>query len=98
MKQHGRKIPRWGKSEGALQATEANPPASKGEGLLPAVGQIPGGNKAAFLPTFLKTEMDVAAHAHVLFFTEDCCNSMKCNNIGKKLVFMSFPPPSFLLG
>lgn len=74
------------------------PPASKGEGLLPAEGQIPEGNKAVFLRTFLKTEMDVATHGHVLFFTEDCYNSMKCNNIGKKLVFMSFPPSSFLLG
>ena len=88
-----------GKIRRSSAGDRGNPSASKGEGLLPAAGQIPGGNKAAFLPTFLKTEMDVAAHGHVLFFfTEDCCNSMKCNNIGKKLVFMSFLPPSLLLG
>lgn len=87
-----------GKIRRSSAGDQGKPPTSKGEGLLPPVGQIPGGNKAAFLPTFLKTEMDVATHTHVLFFTEDCCNSMKCNNIGKKLVFMSFPPSSFLLG
>lgn len=42
--------------------------------------------------------MDVATHGRVLFFTEDGYNSMKRNNIGKNLVFMSFPPSSFLLG
>lgn len=91
-----------GKIRRSSAGDRGEPPGGKGEGRLPAAGQIPAGNNAALLPMFLKMEMDVATHEHVLFVffssTGDRYNSMKCNNIGKKLVFVSFPPSSFLLG
>lgn len=74
---------------GAKQGWLRHDPSLQQEGIAPSGG------------TFL-AEMDAATYDHVLFFffffTEDCCNSMKCNNIGKKLVSMSFPRSSLLLG
>lgn len=87
-----------GENPEELRRQPRQSPRREGRRMAPCARQIPGGNKAALLPTFLTMEMDVATRDHVLSFTEDCYNSMKRNNIGKKLVFMSFPPSSFLLG
>lgn len=60
---------------GAPQVTEANPGQAQ-RGMAPCGGTVLGGNKAAPRPASCRTEMDVATRVHVLFFREDCYNSM----------------------
>lgn len=59
--------------------------------MAPHSRENPRGNRAELLLACLRMEIDVATHGRVLFSTEDCSNSAKCNNIGEKLVCLPFP-------